>query len=457
MKRKLLFFIFLICTFFFFSCEKEKNSVDHLKPQASFQQDIYETEVDIPVKISPVIVNPGKEISYNWKTGEKELSTDSVLTFTPTEKKDYTITLSVTNEYGESRAQCVVKTTSALPYRNAVFMIDPGARGDNLGPGNPSERVNGRLMAIKADGNFEDDAFGKVNDGKKLGYLCMQPVVYNNKIYILSDAGANEYEKAELVIADALTLKFEKSLLFDIGDKKVTSLTIANEQKAYIGTGRQFFSLDLTSGQKGEDVQGLPRDFEGNILTPIIKVNDKIYGISAGFSNSQICAINTATDEVSTTTVDNSVGFLLNETDGRFVLITEGMTDWGPKNLSVYSTKTNRIEGEEQTLPDNVFSAAAVASKTKELFFHSRNNKGDIYRYNYETKKSSLFTSAQNVEFARLFVDNNTNKLYYTYKLSTGVDQFKILVYNLSDEAPAKPIGDGYNHKGLDVFYALMY
>lgn len=456
MKRKLLFFIFLICTFFFFSCEKEKNSVDHLKPQASFQQEIYETEVDIPVKISPVIVNPGKEISYKWKNDGKELSTDSVLIFTPAEAKDYTITLSVTNEYGESVAQCAVKTALAPPYRNAVFLIDPGARGDNLGPGNPSQKVNGRLMAIKADGTFENDAFGKVNDGKKLGYLCMQPVVFNHKIYILADAGNDDFDKAELIIADALTLKFEKSFSFDIGYNKVTSLTIASEQKAYIGTGSQkLFSLDLTTGHKGADVEGLPRNFEGGILTPILKVNDKIYGVSPGAMESQICAINITTDEVSTATVGNNVCFLLNETDGRIVLLTEGMMDWGAKNLAIFSTQTYRVEGEEQTLPDNVFSAAAVSSKTKELFFHSKNNKGDIYRYNYETAKSSLFTSVQNVEFARLFVDNNANKLYYTYKLETGANQFKTLIYNLSDEVPAKPVG--YSHTGLDAYYALVY
>lgn len=458
MKSKLLSFTLTICSLLFLSCEKDKNNDSMLKPQVSFEHNTYETEIDLPVEITPDINNPGKQISYKWLSGDKELSVESKLSFTPSEKRDYTITLLVTNEYGESSAQCIVKTTPASAYRNATFMIDPGSRGANAGPGNTASKVNARLMAIKADGTYEDDAFGKANNGKKIGYQSVQPIISNNKIYILSDAGADEFEKAELIIANANTLKHEKTILFDKGSKRVTTLTIAGNDKAYIGTGdQQLFSLDLNSGETGEKIQGLPRNFGGNILVPIIPVEDKIYGISSGVRSSDVCAIDMKTNVLSTTTVSNSISFLIPESDGRFILISEGVSDWGPKNLAIYSAKTNKIEGKEQTLPETVFSAAAISKNSKELFFHTRNSLGDIYKYNYETAKSVLFTYADDVEFARLYIDNKTNKLYYTYKIKSKLRKFKTQIYQISDSAPAKPIGATYEHSALDIYYALSY
>lgn len=458
MKRTILIFTAMIGGLIFVSCEKNKADNDTLKPRIIFQHEAYQAEINIPITLSPEIVNPGKEIAYKWRTGDKLVSEEKSLTFTPSEMKDYTILLSVTNEFGETSAQCVVKTLPISGYRNAVFMIEPGARGDNLGPGNASERVNARLMAIKADGSYVDDAFGEANEGKKLGYHCVQPVIHHNKIYILSDAGIDDFNKAELVIADAGTLKVEKAIQIEKGNDKVTSLTIVGDEQAYVGTGDQkLFPLNLRTGQKGEYVQGLAKNFSGNILTPIIPINNKIYGVSSESFSSAICAINPETQEVSSVPIDDPIKIMLPEADGRLVLITEGLLDWGGKTVSIYSTLTNAIEGKEQTLPDDVFASAAIHPEAKDLYFYSKKQNGEVYKYNYQTGKSTFFTSVDDVQFPRLYVDNKANKLYYTYKLRSALKTFKTRVYDLSAGADPSPLNEGYEHTGVEIYYAISY
>lgn len=447
-------FLFLLCatTLCFFSCKDDDGdddpSNDLLKPTVTFEPGGYTTEAGVSIKISPIVTNK-ENCAYSWKTAGQEISTDTVLNFSSEEAKDHSIQLTVTNPYGSAEASCTVTVQATPPYKNAILMLDAGARGD-MG----DETLYSQLFAINTKGELLGDVFKSVN-GKSLGALSTM-CRYNNKIYILSDEGVEDRNKAEYTVIDAQTMECEKTLSVDLPGftSTISGLYIFGDSQAYISkSDNSLYSFNIETGTAGNKIT-VPGNFTTNSKLPLISMNGKIYGASSGMMKSHIFCLDPQTNTYTETSIDGQLAALFQSDDKTLLLVSiDFMSNKG--SVMKFSTETNTISGEARQMTNKMATSSAITKVPGEdiIFFTNNARTGTIFKYNYQTQTEETFANATtDIELAVMNINPNDYKLYFSYKLQSQIRQYRTLIYDSKTTVPASPVGNSYSLEAFEIF-----
>ncbi len=297
------------------------------------------------------------------------------------------------------------------PYKNGTFVFGTSYTG---------------LCFIGEDGVQENDnVYETINKGEKLGDNGVNDLqIYKNKVYFLIPSLSYSDKRAQIVVADAQTLKkidvitatgFSSS---DLGT--IYNLAIINNDKAYIGSNlisagntSSVKVLDLkervmadgviegTSGKMGTDGPGWAR-----MLTL-----DKQTLVACG---GKIQVINHETDKVEKT-IDFKSGQVIDVIKGKdkkVYALVNAEKNSDPGFVATLNTETFAIESEEKMIYNETNisfngggmgmtnSRVAVSPVTDEIFFSvagasAWSPSSEIYKYNYTSKKMDLFADAK--------------------------------------------------------------
>lgn len=189
----------------------------------------------------PLISNIGG-VSFAWAVNGTNTSSDSVFTFAPSDRGDYTIVFTATNSGGTSTTTYNVHVWGK--YENGFFIVNEGWYGHGTGTVN-FYRYN--------TGAMEDSLFEKENPGKTLEPNTSTVefgTVYNNKLYLLSKAGG------PLVAANAWTLK-ETGRIASAGSNDWRAFLGLDSTKAFVSTGDGIYPLTLQTLSLGSKLTGI--------------------------------------------------------------------------------------------------------------------------------------------------------------------------------------------------------
>jgi Domain of unknown function (DUF5074)/PKD-like domain len=293
-----------------------------------------------------VILHPDTKTTsgstYNWTINNTNASSDSSLTFTPTERGDFAITYQVTNAGGTSTQNYQIHVFGK--YENGFFIVNEGWYGHGAGTVNFYRYDNSAL---------EDSVFLNENPGEDLGSETSTlgyGTVYNNKLYLLTKAGG------PLVVADAFSLK-ETGRIPSAGDNDFRALLAIDTTKALVSTGDGIYPLNLQTVSLGEKIAGIAGEvadmtrsgnyvftLSGNDGVNILSTSDysvakTIPGIVVGFAKTIDGAVWAAGDssliKIDPSTLDTTVIHLPFEVNGTFGF-------WHPGSITA-STKENVV------------------------------------------------------------------------------------------------------------------
>ncbi len=123
--RFTLFFVCLFCTLFgFFSCEDEEKDLPESVIYSSYDDDIYEIEVDSTLTIAPKITYDYNS-TYAWMTDDGELiSTENELTLTPTTLINYALTFTISNSRGSDSMNLTIQSMYNTTFEDLTISED---------------------------------------------------------------------------------------------------------------------------------------------------------------------------------------------------------------------------------------------------------------------------------------------------------------------------------------------
>lgn len=181
-----------------------------------------------------------KNPTFQWLVNGVQKSTDSTFTFTATERGDYTISYKIIS--GNAMASYYYQVKVLGKFENGFFLVNEGWFGHE--PGDVNFYRNG-------EDSVYQHVFQRNNPGKTLGTTTEYGAVFNNKIYLVSKAGAG------LVVADAGTMK--ETGRIDQLPSNGNSFLGVNTGTGLIGTVNGLYPINLnalTAGSKINNVNG---------------------------------------------------------------------------------------------------------------------------------------------------------------------------------------------------------
>lgn len=201
-------------------------------------------------------ISAERPLSYQWTMNDTTIGTDSTLTFTPTQRGDYSVDLKVTNAGGVF--SYVYNIHVYAPYENGFFIANEGWFGHGTGTIG-FYRYNTHKL--------EDSIFVKANPDKDLNPTSSTveyATVWNGRFYILSKVGG------PIVQTDAYTLKETGRVAAASGNDWRAFLGI-DSTHALVSSAKGIFPLDLTDmsiGTQLPSVSGEVCDMvkEGNYI-----------------------------------------------------------------------------------------------------------------------------------------------------------------------------------------------
>lgn len=414
-------------------------------PVVKFNTVNYDIESDESITITPTVEND-INATYSWKLGGKEISTEKELVFTPEEATEYVITLIVTNEDGKTgEATCNVNVTQAPPFKSAFFLLDAGRNGKGENP-----LIHARLSAINFKGELISNAIALQNgDAVKAGVECILPVISDGKIYVPSTIATSDRSKSEVIILDALTLKYEKTVNFEVPSwfDQMSGFMPIGGNKAYVTVGEEgeVYILDLNSGEMSEEtLADVPKDLGASTRLPLQKVGSYVYGVSSHWRRgTDICYIDTKTNAAKSVNISGEARTWRKGKDDNLLIVMKN-----PSRLVVFSTKTNEIVGEP--VPLKYDSRVIAADPNNDIIFINYSDDAEedkIYRFNYKENKEELFaTIPEKMLDKNMLVHPVQNKLFFTFRQSYPSGDSKTYVFDPKAEAPTKSI-NAYDHK----------
>lgn len=181
-----------------------------------------------------------KNPTFQWLVNGVPASADSTFTFTATERGDYTISYKIIS--GNAMASYYYQVKVLGKFENGFFIVNEG--WFDHGPGDVNFYRNG-------EDSLYQNVFQRNNPGKTLGSTTEYGAIFNNKIYLVSKAGA------ALVAADAGTMK-ETGRINQLPAVPNSFLGV-NTGTGLVGTESGLYPINLqslTAGSKISSVSG---------------------------------------------------------------------------------------------------------------------------------------------------------------------------------------------------------
>ncbi|MFY0253373.1 DUF5074 domain-containing protein [Chitinophaga sp. 30R24] len=297
-----------------------------------------------------------KNPSFLWLVNGKEVSTDSIYTFTATERGDYTISYKIISGNSLNTYYYSIKVLGK--FENGFFLVNEGWLGHEPGDVN--------FYRYGEDSVYQY-VFQRNNPGKTLGTTTEYGAIYNNKFYLISKQGVG------LVVADPGTMK-------EIGriDKlpaNGNAFVGINETTGLIGTIDGLYPINLQTLAIGNKINGVSGQIGGMI---------KAGGYVLVMSQSQgIVALNNT---------DFSVAQVLGKADVGFSATPDG-TVWAGSNQYLFGINPQTLAIDTVNVPFNVYgswgawNAGMLSTSTIEnaVFVGKTNSWGaggrEIYKY----------------------------------------------------------------------------
>ncbi len=202
-----------------------------------------------------------KGLSYQWVLNGETVGTDSVYTFTPTERGNFNIKFSATNKGGTVSSDYNVHVWAK--YENGFYIINEGWFGHGTGT------VSFYRYNTKT---YEDSVFVKTNPTKNFDPTSTNlasGTIFKNKLYIVSKVGG------PLVQADAFTLK-ETNRIAALRANDFRAFVGIDDTHALVSSSSGIFQLslpDLILGSKIPDVTGQVGD--------MVKAGNYVFALSS--------------------------------------------------------------------------------------------------------------------------------------------------------------------------------
>ncbi|RAU84159.1 DUF5074 domain-containing protein [Pontibacter arcticus] len=331
---------------------------------------------------------------YQWLVNGQPVSTDSIFTFTATERGNFEVSYKVSNPAGESSAKYAIQVWGK--YENGFFILNEGLFGSDAGGS-----VNFFRYDAKA---VEANVFAKENTGKALGITTQYGAVHNGKVYFVSKEGP-------LVVTDAYSLK-ETGRIANLpaGGRAFLGL---DANKGLLSTTNGIYEVNLQPLALGTKVAGINVE-----VGSLHKEGAHIFALTA---NDELLVLKASDYSIVKTVAGVSEGFARTP-DGAL---------WAAGGNTLLKINTNTLATEAIALPFTAgvswewssWNAGALTASTKEnAVFIARTDYGDarkVYKYvagNNSSLQAPFITIPEGKEFygAAIRYDKSTDNLVIT-------------------------------------------
>ena len=285
------------------------------------------------------------------------------------------------------------------------------------------------LCYIGKDGIQEkDNIFETVNPGQKLGDNGVNDFqIYNNKAYILVPTISSSDKRAQIVVADAQTMKKIKAISAESFTSAklgtIYNLTIVNEDKAYIGSNNIFAKntssvrvFDMKERVVAEEaIEGTSGNFmaapvEGPAWARMLNVGNHTLVACGG----KIQVISHETDKVEQTiNIEDAkqVADIVKGRDKNIYALVNSQTSGSPAFIAKINPETFTVESTTNMVYNNknlsfngggtANSRTAISPVSDDILFsvagaYSWSPSSEIYKYNYTSKEVTLFADVKN-------------------------------------------------------------
>ncbi len=296
------------------------------------------------------------------------------------------------------------------PYKNGVYIFGTSYTG---------------LCFISEDGVQEkDNIYETVNEGEKLGDSGINDfVIYNNKVYILIPSISYSDKRAQIVVADAQTMKKIDAITAtgfssaDLGT--IYNLAIINENKAYIGSNKiaggnisSVKVLDMKEKMMAEaEIEGTSGKIgsEGPAWARMLTIGERTL-VACG---PKVQVINNATDKVEKT-IDFEAGQVVDIVKGRdntIYALVNPKASGSPATIAAINKETFAVDTRTELAYNSkniTFNSGgmtnarvAVSPVSDDILFsvagpNAWSSSSEIYKYNYTSQEVELFADVKN-------------------------------------------------------------
>lgn len=298
-----------------------------------------------------------KNPTFQWLVNGVEASTDSVFTFTPTERGDYTISYKIIS--GNALATYYYQVKVLGKFENGFFVVNEGWFGHE--PGDLNFYRNG-------EDSLYQYVFQRNNPGKTLGTTTEFGTIFNNKMYLVSKQGT------ALVAADAGTMK-ETGRIDQLPATPYSFLGV-NTGTGLVGTSDGLYPINLQALTAGTKISSV-----GGAIGGMIQSGAYIFVMS---ESEGVVALNTSDFSLAKKVINKAdVGFAMTP-DGRI---------WAAEGQSLFAINAQSLNVDTIAVPFDIYgswgawNAGMMSASTIEnaLFIGKTNPWGaggrEIYKY----------------------------------------------------------------------------
>jgi hypothetical protein len=348
------------------------------------------TTVGDSIILHPTITASGT-VTYTWSVNGTPVPGDSTFDFSPTQRGDYQVEITVANAGGSKSFTYKIHVYGA--YENGFFIINEGNFGSGSGTVSFYSYTTGQLA---------DSVYTKVNAGKDLGpntSTAEYGTVWDGKLYILTKAGG------PIVQADAYSLQ-ETGRVASAASNDFRAFLGIDSTHALVSSANGIYPLNLSTMTLGSLLSSAVGDVDDMISSGnYIFINSETNGVQV---------LNKTTYAVASTWPNLIVGFAMT-TDGAV---------WAASATDLIRIDPSTLDTTMVPLPFTVYSSAGfwhagsmVASTSENAVFIAANGQygqaSTIYKY--------VSGSASSLANPYITVPAN----YTTYGCGIGFDPIK--------------------------------
>ncbi|NLR78578.1 DUF5074 domain-containing protein [Chitinophaga eiseniae] len=296
-----------------------------------------------------------KNPTFQWLVNGVQVSSDSLYTFKPTERGDYTISYKIISGNAISSYYYQIKVMGK--FDNGFFLVNEGWFGHE--PGDVNFYRNGEDSVYQY-------VFQRNNPGKTLGTTTEFGAMFNNRLYLVSKSGA-------FVVADASTMK--ETGRIDQLPATGNSFCGITPGQGLVGTINGVYPINLQSLALGSKLSSVTGQIGG-----IIKSGAYVLVMS---QTDGIVVLNNSDFSVAKNLGPADVGFAQTP-DGRI---------WAAKGKSLFGINPQTLAVDTVSVPFDVYGAWGAwnagmlsASTTENALFIGKTNMWgaggrEIYKY----------------------------------------------------------------------------
>jgi hypothetical protein len=243
------------------------------------------TTIGDSIVLDPVVSAPGT-FTYAWSVDGTPVAGDSTFHFTPTQRGDFQVTVTVANSGGSNTFTYKIHVYGA--YENGFFIVNEG----NYGSG------SGTVSFYRYNtGQLEDSVYTKVNTGKDLGpntSTAEYGAIWAGKFYILTKNGG------PLVQTDEYSL-LETGRIATSASNNFRAFLGLDSTHALVSTFTGIYPLNLSTMTLGTALSTVTGDVDDMTISGnYIFINSEVNGVQA---------LNKTTYAVVATWANLNVGF----------------------------------------------------------------------------------------------------------------------------------------------------